>query len=204
MRFTRIILKPTSRQQSFTNEELVTGIANNNNQVLDYLYHNNFHAVKLFVLKNSGDVADAHDIFQDAIVATWLNIRDGKFQALNGTPLGGYLYQVARNKWLDKVRSKQFRSTVRIVDEEVEYDLVTNTDHEEFRSERAQYLQSLYNQLGNKCKSILKGFYFNKKSLKEIGEELSYDAETLRTMKYRCMMKLRKLHQDTDKTSIRH
>lgn len=204
MRFTRIDLKATNSRPTFSNEELVAGIAKNNHRALDYLYQNNFPSVKQFVLKNSGNVSDANDIFQEAIVATWLNIRDGKFQALNGTSLGGYLFQVARNKWLDKLRSTSFRSTVRMADEDIEYEPVSSIDSEEYKSDRIQYLQSLYNQLGDKCKRILKGFYFKKKSLKEIGEDLSYDAETLRTMKYRCMMKLRKLHQNNDNTSIRH
>lgn len=204
MRFTRIVLKATNRQQPYTNEELVAGIAKNNQRALDYLYQHNFPAVKQFVMKNSGNDSDASDIFQEAIVATWLNIREGKFQSLNGTPLGGYLFQVARNKWLDKLRSKSFRSTVRLVEEEIEYEPISHVEHDDSKSERIQYLQGLYNKLGDKCKSILKEFYFNNKSLKEIGNELNYDAETLRTMKYRCMMKLRKMHQNNNENSGQH
>lgn len=198
MHFTQELLKVTSRQQPYTNEELVAGIAENNHQALDHLYQHNFPAVKQFVLKNSGSESDASDVFQEAIVATWLNIRDGKFQSLNGTPLGGYLFQVARNKWLDKLRSKSFRSTVRLVTEEIEYEPIAHEGHDDLKSERIQYLQGLYNKLGDKCKSILKEFYFNNKSLKEIGIDLNYDSETLRTMKYRCMVKLRKMHQENN------
>lgn len=197
-------MKANSRQQSYTNEELVAGIAKNNERALDYLYQHNFPAVKHFVLKNSGNESDASDIFQEAIVATWLNIRDGKFQSLNGTPLGGYLFQVARNKWLDKLRSKSHRSTVRLVDEDIEYDPVAVDNIEDVKNERILYLEGLYNRLGDKCKSILKRFYFNNKSLKEIGNELNYDAETLRTMKYRCMMKLRKMHQEKNENGGQH
>lgn len=204
MRFTRIVLKATSRQQPYTNEDLVAGIAENNHQALDYLYQHNFSSVKQFVLKNNGDESDASDIFQEAVIATWLNIRDGKFQSLNGTPLGGYLFQVARNKWLDKLRSKSFRSTVRLADEDIEYEPVTHDELNDLESDRIQYLEDLYNTLGDKCKCILKGFYYNNKSLKEIGNELNYDAETLRTMKYRCMMKLRKMHQQKNENGAQN
>lgn len=200
MQLTRLDLKANHRQQTFTNEELVAGIAENNTQALDYLYQNNFHAIKQFILKNNGAEADAHDVFQEAIIATWLNIREEKFHALNGNSLGGYLYQIARNKWLDKVRSKPFRTTVRLAEEEMEQPAYSNMDTEEHQSERIQYLHRLYQALGEKCKTILNAFYYHKKSLKEIGLELNYDGETMRTLKYRCMMKLRKLHTENKRS----
>ncbi len=152
--------------------------------------------MKQYVVKNSGKEADARDVFQEAIVATWMNIREGKFRTLNGTSVEGYLCQIARNKWLDQLRSKPYRTTMRLVTAEIENSAETETGYKEIEEERIVYLQRLYNSLGVKCQQILKLFYFRKQSLQQISETLDHDPETLRTLKYRCMMKLRKLHEE--------
>lgn len=199
---TQLVLKVTRHQPSFTNEELVSGIAENSGEALDYLYKNNFPIIRQFILKNSGVEADAHDVFQEAIVATWMNIREKKYHSQNGSSIEGYLFQIARNKWLDRLRSKSFRSTVSLADEEVESNEQWNHDEEDLRSERLAYLDLLYQKLGDQCKRILGSFYYQNKSLNQISAEMDYDAETLRTMKYRCMMKLRKMHSENSKTGL--
>jgi len=47
--------------------------------------------------------------------------------------------------------------------------------------------------LGAPCKDLLMKFYFEKKSMKDIAEELQLDAASTRNKKYRCMQKLREL-----------
>lgn len=195
-------MNSTRNQHTLSSEEIVVGIAENDEKVLRFVYAQNYAAVKNFVLTNSGSEIDAQDVFQDAIIAIWLNVKEGKFKPLNGANIHGYLFQVARNKWLDKVRSAPFKKTMRLVDDEFDvsnHDELLNT---EVKDSRIDYMQSLYNNLGEKCKAILNRFYFDKKSLAEIGKELNYDAETLRTTKYRCMMKLRKMHEENKQYSI--
>lgn len=185
-------------KRSFTNEELVTGIAENDRSALNYLYSQNYPAVKHYVLKNSGDEEEARDIFQEAIIATWMNIRAEKFQLLNGTSVGGYIYQIARNKWLDKIRSKPYRNTMRLDHEEIDQERYSDFDESVDVNSKIRYLKSLYGNLGEKCRQILNRFYYAKKSLQEIGLELNHDPDTVRTMKYRCMMKLRKMHCENE------
>ncbi len=47
--------------------------------------------------------------------------------------------------------------------------------------------------LGNPCKQLLTTFYFEKKSLREIADELQIEENTARNKKYRCMEKLREM-----------
>lgn len=196
-------MNSTSRQRTFTGEEIVNGIAENNESVLQQVYLQNYAAVKNFVITNSGNETDAQDVFQDAIIAIWLNVKEGKFKLVNGATIDGYLFQVARNKWLDKVRSAPFKKTMRLVDDEFDVSNHEEALNTENKDNRIAYMQSLYANLGEKCKAILNRFYFDKKSLAEIGDELNYDAETLRTTKYRCMMKLRKMHQENKEHTIK-
>lgn len=198
----KTVLKANRHKASFpTNEELVSAIAENKNEALEYLYKHSFPTVRQFIIKNNGSETDAHDIFQEAIVATWMNIREQKYHFQNGSSIEGYLFQIARNKWLDRLRSKSFQSTLRLSDEELARQEPI-VDEDDQSQDNLAYLQSLYQRIGDQCKRILKAFYYQKKSLKEISAEMDYDAETLRTMKYRCMMKLRKMHSENSKTGL--
>jgi len=183
--------------QILDSAQIVAGIAENNEHVLKVLYKQNFPVVLKYVLNNNGDQADARDVFQEAMISLWLNVKEGKFKEREGSSIDGYICQIARNKWLDKVRYTQFKSTMRLVPDMIENETIGITGESEVAEGRLEYLKTLYANLGEKCKELLNLFYYEKKSLKAIGEELNYDAETLRTTKYRCMMKLRKIHEES-------
>lgn len=168
--------------------------------MLSAVYKLNFPAVSHYILQNNGEEQDAKDIYQEAVLALWQNIQSGKIVAEANTNIGGYLFQVAKHKWLDKLKSKQHRSTLRIVRDEAIETADTSTEEHEVQEEKLQQLRVLFAQLGDTCKAILNKFYYEKKSLEEIGDDLNYDAATLRTKKYRCMMQLRKMSNESKET----
>lgn len=96
-------------------------IKQNDAATLKELYTANFVKVKRYVLKNSGDEQQAKDVYQEAFVAMWRNIKDDKFTAENETAINGYLFQIAKHKWLDYVRSVRYKNTT-FINREIEYD----------------------------------------------------------------------------------
>lgn len=182
--------------KALNNEELdlVEGFRQNDRRSLNKIYSMHYSSVEHYIFSNNGSEADAKDIFQEAILAAWLNVKEGKFTPQNSDSLGGYIFQISKFKWLDKLKSKAHRSTLRIEREETIDDGNEEINEKVVQEERINYLKSLYSKLDDKCKSILNSFYYEKKSLEEIGEELSYDAGSLKTMKYRCMKKLKAAH----------
>lgn len=155
--------------------------------VLKEFYSEHFPSVRTYVLQNSGSAQDAQDVFQEALVATWLNAKQGKLQPESN--LGGYVFRIAKNKWLDRVRSAAYKNEIR-----VEVERQDHTDNGVDQEARIEHLQHIYAQLDGRCKQILDRFYYEKKDLATIAEELGVDINSMRTIKYRCMMKLRKLH----------
>ncbi len=149
--------------------------------------------VESFVCKNSGGIADARDIFQEALLAAWLNVKENRFEPVNNDSLGGYIFQIAKYKWLDVLKSKGYKSSLRLVREDLLQDEAESTLHEE-ADKKLQLLRSIYAKLDEKCKAILDRFYYQKMSLEAIGSELDHDASTIKTLKYRCMQKLRTSH----------
>ena len=91
--------------------ETVALIKKNDAATLKLLYKTNFAKVKRYVQKNSGNEQEAKDVYQEAFVAMWRNIKDNKFSAESETAINGYLFQIAKYKWLDQVRSARYKNT---------------------------------------------------------------------------------------------
>lgn len=183
------------KQDSPETVDVLRKFADKDHRVLELVYKENYPSVLHYILKNSGDENDAKDIFQEALLATWLNVAEGRFTSQSGSSLGGYIFQIARFKWLDKLKSTSHRSVMRIVSNDIPHTAESDTEMElrHIQEARIAEMEVMYQNLGEKCKAILSRFYYEKKSLTEIGAELDCDPDTLRTLKYRCMMQLRKM-----------
>ena len=145
-----------------------------------------------FVLQNSGTLSDAKDVFQEAMTVLWLNAREGRVSAGEGNDLGGYLFRVARNKWLDTVRSAAHRNGQQAMDSEQVAATIADTNDREIE-DRIAGLRSIYARLDERCRLVLDRFYFEERDLAAIASELGVDEGSIRTIKYRCMMKLRRM-----------
>ncbi len=183
-------------KKEYSAVEVAEAFKANDSFVLSQIYHCNYPSVEKYILQNSGTSDDARDVFQEAMLALWQAMCKGTFQLQAGANVGGFLFQVAKFKWLDKLRSKEHKSTLRLHVEKVEFATDDEKPWWDAESRHAQ-LATYFDKLGEQCKIILRRFYYEKQSLEQIGEELNYDAATMRTKKYRCMMQLRKMH-DTD------
>ena len=190
----------TALEESFDQKALLKGILKNDETVLKSLYGAVFPKVKAYVLKNSGDEAQAKDIFQEAFVACWKNVKDRKFLEGENNNVEAYLFTIAKNKWTDFLRSTHYKKTVSESN-------VTLMDHaegdgyeEESRPERqARALALAFARLGESCKELLTLFYFQRNSMEEISKKLKIGAASVRNKKYRCMEKLRQMALEAKK-----
>ncbi|MDC7994210.1 RNA polymerase sigma factor [Altibacter sp. HG106] len=174
-------------------ETTVKAIKANDDAVLKKIYTENYKKTEVFILKNSGSMQQAKDIYQEAFIAMWQNIKEGKFTPKNETAVQGYLYQIAKNKWLDVVRSARFKKTLTIGEMtpwEDEDDALTNDGNTE--AQLAQVMKG-FEQLGADCKELLKSFYFEKNSLRTIAKQFEIAEASARNKKYRCIQQLRTL-----------
>ena len=176
--------------------KLLEAFKTNNEAVLKSIYQENYAEVQHYIMKNSGGEQEAKDIYQEAFLAFWNNIKNDKFKSTSNSSLNGYLYTIAKNKWLDYLRSskhKKMISTSKLNNldlEQVKSEFDEESDENDQKLERAM---KSFNLLGEACKLLLTKVYFEKKSMKEIAIELELDAASTRNKKYRCMQKLREL-----------
>lgn len=166
----------------------LAGLLRNDPATLRALYTDHFPAVRHFVLQNRGTVDDAQDVFQESVMVLWLTVKEDRFKVGPAGEAGGFLFRVAKNKWLDTVRSAAHRHMKVVPDDRIHAEPVEGDDGID---ERIVRLRGVYDKLDDKCRAVLDQFYFERKDLATIAANMGVEEESIRTIKYRCMMKLR-------------
>lgn len=171
---------------TLTEPSWASGLRRNDAATVRALYQKHFPAIKQYVLQNSGTASDAQDVFQEAVTVLWMSVKERRLMP-DADP-GGFLYRVAKNKWLDVVRSAAHKHMKVVHDERA---LDVSTDAPDDIEERIMRLRGVYDKLDDKCRTVLDQFYFERKDLATIAAGMGVEEESIRTIKYRCMMKLR-------------
>ena len=176
--------------------DLVNGLISNNPQLIEKIYKDNFPTIRSYVLNNNGDVEEAKDIFQEALIILFEKAKHSDFQL--SSKLSTYLFSLCRNIWLKKLareRGKEISTPDFVQDFQME-----DTDDVAYLNERNHQfsvMEAAMLRLGEPCKSLLTAFYVQKMDMKAITEMYGYtNADNAKTQKYKCLMRLKKLFFD--------
>ncbi len=174
---------------SDTSSGLLDAIKANKEAALKQFYQEEYPKTERYVREKGGTAEQAKDIFQEAFIAVWRNVQLEKVQLDNGAKLSAYLYQVAKNKWIDYLRSGHYKNTMAVSDLHDGFDTA-----DELPEEQHQYLEAVkiaFKQLSENCKEVLNRFYYKNESVLVIAEAMEWTEATVRNNKYRCMERLR-------------
>lgn len=178
-----------ANEYSKSNDEIIKLLVTDYKQAFTFLYKEYFTMCAYFVTKNSGSKEEAKDVFQDAMIVMFKNSRKDNFELTCN--IKTYLYSIIRNLWLKQLQHKNKR--INIIDYE-KYVQITTDDISVKKDETL--FDTMYNsmqKLGENCQKILHLFYFEKKSMEVIAQELEYtNAENAKTQKYKCLQQLKK------------
>lgn len=146
-----------------------------------------FPVIKKFILKNSGTKQDAEDIYQDALIILMRKAQESQFVLTSS--LNTYLYSVCRFLWSDQLKRKSKK--VEKDFEKVEGFIASDQISEDIKNESEFALaEKAVSSLGEKCRQLLRLFYFEKISMKEIALKLKFATEKVaKNQKYRCIEK---------------
>lgn len=169
--------------------EMVALIKKNDDATLKQLYKANFDKVRRYVFKNSGDEQQAKYVYQEAFITMWRNIKDDKLSAATEGALNGYLFQMAKYKWLDHVRSTRYKNTT-FINRDIEYD-EPQIEENEMPNRKIKIIMDSMNKLGERCQLLMRLFYFERKSFREIAEIMEMDEVSVHNEKYRCQEQLK-------------
>ena len=99
-----------------------------------------------------------------------------------------YLYALCRNIWISKLRK---RKIIHSIDDNPGIEGKIKVQELEDNYDKVKALEKVLGTLGAACQKILKLFYYQKASLKDIALEMEITEKTAKNTKYRCMQNLR-------------
>ena len=156
-----------------------------NNRAFRYLYKHVYPLVYSFIRQRRGTKREADDIFQDAMVVLYEIIKNRKFRGESN--INTFLYSIVRNMWFSKLKKAKRMVHVEDMSNTAEMEVT----EKKIPEDRLQLILAMLEQLGESCKSILKQYYFDHCSMRDIKNSMGFSSEeSAKTQKYKCMQKL--------------
>jgi len=168
--------------------EIIQGIRERDNDILEYLYNEYFGLVYNLVSQSNGNEDDARDVLQEAIVLIYNKIRNESLE-LNAS-FKTYLYSISRYIWMRELRRRdiEFNHVLYYTDRSETLTDTLNSDYEQ--QQRYRLYQEHFNKLGKECRSVLRMFLRNC-SLAHIAKKMGYKSEKFaKKKKYTCKEQL--------------
>ena len=180
----------------FSEVEIIDGIRRRDNRVLSYIYKNHYAAILKLILGNSGSEEDAKDIFQEALIVVFRNIREkADFSLKSGFQT--YLYSIARLLWLKSLRNR--KSEEKSLKENHSY--IDFEPPKPFNDEDVRYslYQKAFTNIPEDCQKILR-MSVDGISQKDIAAELGFRSENyIKKRKHYCKQYLiNKIKEDPE------
>ncbi len=168
-----------------SDKKLIEGIRKGSDVSVNYLYDSFFDIIKSYVLKNSGTVDDAYDIFQDTLMVLFKKIQSNNLK--ESTDIKRYIIGISRNLWHEQLRKKKKDADIEpeLTDEFDPFDLL-DTPLE-------QIVQRSFLKLKPECRKVLEMSIMDK-DYSDIAMVMDYKSEEYaRRKKYLCKEALLKI-----------
>ena len=163
-----------------------------NSRVLSYLYETTLKKVRSHIIRRGGNIEQANDIFQDAVIILFDTVRKNKFD--ERYTIEAFVFTVSKNLWINSIRKNKRISNYEdmglfgnhITEENILSTLVNK--------ERSEAVKGLFDKLNERCRQILHYYNHEGWSMKEISVKLGFTSEDVaKTSHYRCKKSLMKM-----------
>lgn len=129
----------------------------NNSRLLEELYRDCAPRIAKWVTNNNGTVADARDLFQEALISLHKSAHKPGFELT--CPISALLFTICRNQWINQLRRKIKETEVRKVEaERYVPDSATASAYERWEEDRIEKdkLDKSLEGLSETCQNLLK------------------------------------------------
>lgn len=147
-------------------------ITQNNRKGLQKIYSLFLPRIAKFIVANGGNVHDAKDVFQDAIVVIYQKARQGDFELKS--KFSTLLFGVCRNLWGNRLQ-KVSRKRVTFLEEDKYKGVAEDLAETLQKEEKSKVLWLAFQQLGKECQQLIQ-LFFAKKKMTEIAEVMGYSS----------------------------
>lgn len=147
-------------------------------KAVELIYDQCYPKLKRYILQNDGTEEEAKDMFQEALVVTYKNVKAGLFKGHSS--IETYVFSICKNLWLQHLRktSRQKQHLANLETDESEK--IENVD--------VKLLDSVLKELKEDCRHLLIAFYYHQKTIKELQDQFEMKSEqVVKNKKGRCL-----------------
>ncbi len=178
-----------------TKSSLIDSFRLNDEKEIERLYNSYRDQFVSWAIKTFNcDRDEAVEVYQQAIVIFYENVRSGKLDSIESN-CKTYLFAIGKNKFYERLRelSRQNPLESTVMKSELQFE-EEKFDHSE---EKLRAVEEGLNKLGSPCREILIKYYYNKNSMEEIASLMDYkNGSTVKNLKYKCLQRLKKILQE--------
>lgn len=172
-------------------DSIIALLQTNKSEAFKAMYLQYYRMCLYFIKQNNGSEIEAQDIFQEIMLIIYEQfvIEDKSIECSIKT----YIYSINRNLWLNKLKEMNKKVSIHEFEDFLEVNVDDRSiDLKQEDEKRFSILENSLKQLGEKCKQILQLFYYEKKSMELIAEQLNYtNALNAKNQKYKCLKQLK-------------
>lgn len=161
-------------------ERMAAALRAGDKSMFEFVFLAHFAACRRYVCKTYGaSLEDAYDATMDTLMEFHHRLAEGKIQYGNlrylFTKMAGQRYQRSQRAWSEA--------------QSIPADALASENT--LAHEADSILEKAWDKLCEECRRVLKDFYYDKKNLNVLAEEMGKDHSAMRKQKQRCVDKLR-------------
>ena len=167
---------------------VIEAIKAGSEKILFQLYENYRNEFLHWAVRNHRVTEEeAKDVFQEALVALYRNVKKGKVESIE-VSIKTYLFSIGKNLILNTIRRKK-REAEAYQSIGIEHDNSVIDNYE--RDGLTTMIKRLYLSIGSPCKEILEMYYEKDFDMESIAERVGFkNANVAKKKKYECIKAL--------------
>ncbi|MBI1837684.1 MAG: sigma-70 family RNA polymerase sigma factor [Flavobacteriia bacterium] len=155
-----------------------------------------FPKIRVFLLKGGGNDTIIPEIFNDSLVLLIEKISDNSFEL--SSKLSTYLSGINRFLLKNELRKIANKPLISLDSDRNYLELENEFGYDFEKEEKLNALEGILNTISEKCKQILSLFYFEKKNMDYIADNLGFSSvNSAKTQKYKCLEKAHQLANES-------
>jgi RNA polymerase sigma factor (sigma-70 family) len=168
---------------------LLEKLKHNDNFSFKQLYSKYFTSIAQYITNNNGSIADAEDIFQEAMLVLLNKIKDPNF--ILTASLQTYFFAIVKNLWLKKLRSFK-------VAQRYNAHAISQTEQAYIEPSNTVLLQeenitNWFTKITANCQRVLKAIFFFNIPMEKLMQQMGWkNKHTASNQKYKCIEQIRK------------
>jgi RNA polymerase sigma factor (sigma-70 family) len=173
---------------AISDDTLIDKLKKEDSASFGLLYKLYFPTIANFIKQNSGSAQDAEDIFQETIIVLLKKVRQPEFVLT--ASLKTYLFAIAKNCWLKKLRND--KHAVIVADDHIlieTQDLLPEQEENAYNEKVVTWFQKITAH----CQRILKAIFYFNEPMDNLMIKMGWkNKHTATNQKYKCIEQIRK------------